>query len=55
MTGYDRTHAEGFIRLAGLPLAAAAARSRAARAARGAGGPRNGNPAESALEEDHVG
>jgi argininosuccinate synthase len=31
MTGYDRSHAEGFIRLSGLPLATVAQRARAAK------------------------
>ena len=53
MTGYDRSHAEGFIRLFGLPLAAAAAgRHRGTRPP-----PLNGTaPAVApALEEDRVG
>jgi argininosuccinate synthase len=45
MTGYDATHAEGFIRLFGLPLATAARRDAAARIA-------VGTPAENALEVD---
>jgi argininosuccinate synthase len=47
MTGYDATHAEGFIRLFGLPLATAARRDAAARAA-------VATPAAEALEVDDV-
>jgi argininosuccinate synthase len=44
MTGYDATHAEGFIRLFGLPLATAAWRDARAKAA-GTNGSGNGNGA----------
>jgi hypothetical protein len=44
MTGYDATHAEGFIRLFGLPLAAAARRGRPELAA-GVEPSENGTPA----------
>ena len=47
MTGYDATHAEGFIRLFGLPLATAARRDAAARTAVAI-------PAAEALEVDDV-
>jgi argininosuccinate synthase len=47
MTGYDATHAEGFIRLFGLPLATAARRDAVAQAAPAA-------PADIALEVDDV-
>ncbi len=57
MTGYDATHAEGFIRLFGLPLAAAARRGRTDLAPAAAGEPAaNGNgvaPALPALPEVH--
>jgi argininosuccinate synthase len=59
MTGYDPRHAEGFIRLFGLPLAAAA-RQRAAIAAQD-NGAQDGEPSgggdagQPILEVDHVG
>jgi argininosuccinate synthase len=47
MTGYDATHAEGFIRLFGLPLATAARRDAAAKVA-------VAKPAQEAVEVDDV-
>jgi argininosuccinate synthase len=62
MTGYDATHAEGFIRLFGLPLAAAARRGRAALAgaepapaAADAAAPADAAPQPAAAEAHHAG
>jgi argininosuccinate synthase len=52
MAGYDRSHAEGFIRLFGLPLASAAQRGASTAPSDGNGG---AAPAAPATEVTHAG